>query len=69
MQPDPPKRKPLWRIIALWPRRSEGFRSRQSQLRKGGGLGDQDAKKALKRLECPCVIKHKRGNAVTKLYF
>ena len=32
-------------------------------------LGDEDAKKALKRLECPYVIKDKRGNLVTNLCF
>jgi TPR repeat protein len=32
-------------------------------------LGDDDAKKALKRIECPYTIKDKRGNVVTNLCF
>ncbi|MDB5638609.1 MAG: hypothetical protein JWP51_3517 [Bradyrhizobium sp.] len=32
-------------------------------------LGDEDAKKALKRIECPYAIKDKRGNFVTNLCF
>jgi TPR repeat protein len=32
-------------------------------------LGDEDAKKAQKRIECPYVIKDKRGNFVTNLCF
>jgi TPR repeat protein len=32
-------------------------------------LGDEDAKAALKRLECPYAIKDKRGNLVTTLCF
>jgi TPR repeat protein len=32
-------------------------------------LGDEDAKKALKRIECPYAIKDKRGNLVTNLCF
>jgi TPR repeat protein len=32
-------------------------------------LGNEDAKAALKRLECPYVIKDKRGNVVTNLCF
>jgi TPR repeat protein len=36
---------------------------------RAAALGDEDAKKALKRLECPYVIKDKRGNLVTNLCF
>jgi uncharacterized protein len=36
---------------------------------RAAALGDEDAKKALKHLECPYVIKDKRGNFVTNLCF
>jgi len=36
---------------------------------KAAALGDEDAKAALKRLDCPYVIKDKRGNVVTNLCF
>ena len=36
---------------------------------RAAALGDEDAKKALKRIECPYVIKDKRGNFVTNLCF
>ena len=36
---------------------------------KAAALGDEDAKAALKRLECPYAIKDKRGNLVTNLCF
>ena len=36
---------------------------------KAAALGNEDAKAALKRLECPYVIKDKRGNLVTTLCF
>src|SRR5438128_3190556 len=36
---------------------------------KAAALGNEDAKVALKRLECPYVIKDKRGNFVTNLCF
>jgi hypothetical protein len=36
---------------------------------RAAALGDEDAKKALKRMECPLVIKDKRGNLVTNLCF
>jgi TPR repeat protein len=36
---------------------------------KAAALGDADAKAALKRLECPYVIKDKRGKFVTSLCF
>jgi len=36
---------------------------------KAAALGNEDAKAALKRLECPWVVKDKRGNPVTNLCF
>ncbi len=36
---------------------------------RAAALGDEDAKKALKRLECPYAIRDKRGNFVTNLCF
>jgi uncharacterized protein len=36
---------------------------------RAAALGDEDAKTALKRLECPYAIKDKRGNLVTNLCF
>jgi TPR repeat protein len=36
---------------------------------KAAALGNEDAKTALKRLECPYVIKDKRGNFVSNLCF
>jgi uncharacterized protein len=36
---------------------------------RAAALGDEDAKTALKRMECPYVIKDKRGNLVTNLCF
>jgi TPR repeat protein len=36
---------------------------------RAAALGDEDAKKALKRIECPYLIKDKRGNLVSTLCF
>jgi len=36
---------------------------------KAAALGNEDAKAALKRSECPFVIKDKRGNFVSNLCF
>jgi uncharacterized protein len=36
---------------------------------RAAALGDEDARKALKRIECPYAIKDKRGNLVTNLCF
>jgi uncharacterized protein len=36
---------------------------------RAAALGDEDAKKELKHLECPYAIKDKRGNLVTNLCF
>ncbi len=41
----------------------------KSYYQRAADLGDQDAKKALKRLECPFVLKDKRGNLVSNLCF
>jgi TPR repeat protein len=37
--------------------------------RRAAALGDEDAKRALKRMECPMTIKDKRGTPVTDLCF
>jgi uncharacterized protein len=36
---------------------------------RAAALGDEDAKKALKQMECPYAIRDKRGNFVTNLCF
>jgi TPR repeat protein len=36
---------------------------------RAAALGDEDAKKELKHLECPYAIKDKRGNLVSNLCF
>jgi TPR repeat protein len=41
----------------------------KSYYERAAALGDEDAKKALKRMECPYAIKDKRGNFVTNLCF
>jgi len=41
----------------------------KSYYEKAVALGNEDAKVALKRLECPYVMKDKRGNFVTNLCF
>jgi uncharacterized protein len=41
----------------------------KSYYERAAALGDEDAKKALKRLECPYVLRDKRGNLVTSLCF
>ena len=41
----------------------------KAYYQRAADLGDEDAKKALKRLECPMTIKDKRGNFVTNLCF
>ncbi len=41
----------------------------KSYYEKAAALGSEDAKAALKRIECPYVIKDKRGNVVTNLCF
>jgi uncharacterized protein len=41
----------------------------KAYFKRAADLGDEDAKKALKRMECPYAIKDKRGNLVTNLCF
>jgi TPR repeat protein len=41
----------------------------KSFYERAAALGNEDAKAALKRIECPYVLKDKRGNAVTNLCF
>lgn len=41
----------------------------KAYYQRAADLGDDDAKKALKRLECPYVLKDKRGNLVSNLCF
>ncbi len=41
----------------------------KSYYQRAAALGNEDAKVALKRVECPYVIKDKRGNVVTNLCF
>jgi TPR repeat protein len=41
----------------------------KAYYQRAAALGDEDAKKALKRIGCPYVIKDKRGNLVTNLCF
>jgi uncharacterized protein len=41
----------------------------KAYYQRAAALGDDDAKKALKRMECPYAIKDKRGNLVTNLCF
>jgi uncharacterized protein len=41
----------------------------KAYYQRAAALGDEDAKKALKRIECPYTIKDKRGNFVTDLCF
>jgi TPR repeat protein len=41
----------------------------KAYYQRAADLGDEDAKAALKRMECPLAIKDKRGNLVTNLCF
>jgi uncharacterized protein len=41
----------------------------KAYYQRAADLGDEDAKKALKRMDCPMTIKDKRGNFVTNLCF
>ena len=41
----------------------------KSYYERAAALGDENAKAALKRIECPFTIKDKRGNFVTDLCF
>ena len=41
----------------------------KAYYQRAAALGDEDAKKSLKRIECPYALKDKRGNFVTDLCF
>jgi TPR repeat protein len=41
----------------------------RAYYQRAADLGEDDAKKALRRMECPLAIKDKRGNLVTNLCF
>jgi TPR repeat protein len=41
----------------------------KAYYQRAADLGDEDARKALKRMDCPMTIKDKRGNFVTNLCF
>jgi TPR repeat protein len=41
----------------------------KAYYQRAAALGDDDARKALKRIECPYALKDKRGNFVTNLCF
>jgi uncharacterized protein len=41
----------------------------KSYYERAAALGDENAKKALKRMDCPYALKDKRGNLVTNLCF
>jgi TPR repeat protein len=43
--------------------------SAKAYYEKAAALGNEEAKAALKRVECPIVLKDKRGNVVTHLCF
>jgi uncharacterized protein len=47
----------------------EDSRAAKSYYERAVALGNEDAKAALKRLECPHVLKDKRGNILTHLCF
>ena len=62
----------LERMGAFTRRAAAGRRIRsaaKAYYERAAALGDEDAKKALKRIECPYAIKDKRGNLVTNLCF
>jgi TPR repeat protein len=41
----------------------------KAYYKRAADLGDEQAKAALKKLDCPIAIKDKRGNLVTDLCF
>jgi TPR repeat protein len=41
----------------------------KAYYQKAAALGNEEAKARLKRLECPYVLKDKRGNVMTNLFF
>lgn len=48
---------------------SQDSSAAKSYYERAAALGNEDAKAALKRIECPYAIKDKRGNFVTNLCF
>ena len=48
---------------------AQDTRAAKSYYERAAALGDEDAKVALKRLECPYVLKNKRGEVWTNLCF
>ena len=57
------------RVRARRARRPKGQGRRQGLLQRAAALGDENAKAALKQMDCPITIKDKRGNFVTNLCF
>ena len=47
----------------------QDFSAAKTYYEKAAALGNDDAKAALKRAECPYVIKDKNGKYVTSLCF
>src|SRR5260221_12965863 len=47
----------------------KGSTAAKAYYGRAAAPGDENAQEALKRMECPYVIKHKRGNFVTNLCF
>ena len=57
------------RICAERARRTAGCSAAKAYYEKAAALGNEEAKAALKRAQCPGVLKDKRGNVVTELCF
>jgi TPR repeat protein len=47
----------------------EDSRAARSYYEKGAALGNEDAKTRIKNMDCPYVLKDKRGNVMTHLCF
>ena len=47
----------------------EDSRAARSYYEKAAALGNEDAKVRLKNMDCPYVLKDKRGNVMTHLCF
>jgi len=48
---------------------TQDSRAAKSYYERAAALGNEEAKAALKRLECPYVLKDKKGDVVTHLCF
>ena len=48
---------------------AQDTRAAKSYYERAAALGDEDAKAALKRLDCPYVLKNKRGEVWSNLCF